>query len=215
MVNIFLIRHGRQNSRLCNVDVELSSEGIMQAELLGERLRNYDIDALYSSSLIRARQTAEILNKALWLPIVIREEIKEISFGSMEGNTDEYNDEHYGAFKREQQKLLIDIPYPGGENGAQVFERAMPVIRELAESGRRNIAVVTHGGTIRALLAALIGSGQAKRFLFATSLENTSITQLVYKPETDRFYLERFNDFAHLEKHPELHRSAINFDSAK
>lgn len=207
MVNLYLIRHGRQNSTLCNVDVELSPEGRIQAELLRDRLKLYGLDALYSSNLIRARQTAEILNGALGLRHEIREELREISFGLMEGRSDEYNDEHFRDFKEEQKKLLEDIPYPGGENGTSVYERAMPVIQEIVQSGRQNIAVVTHGGTIRVLLAALFGRNQARRFLFGVALENTGITQLVYNEELDRFYLERFNDFAHLEGYPELHRS--------
>ena len=56
------------------------------------------------------------------------------------------------------------------------------------------------------LLAALFGKNQAKRFLFGVSLENTGITQLVYNSQQDRFYLERFNDYAHLEGHVQLHR---------
>ena len=206
MVNLYLIRHGRQNSTLCNVDVELAEEGRIQAELLRDRIKNYPIDALYSSNLIRARQTAEIINEALKLPHEIREEIKEISFGDLEGKSDEYIDQHFGDFKEKQKKLLEDIPYPGGENGAEVNNRAMPVIREMVRSGKKNIAVVTHGGTIRALLAELFGKNQARRFLFAVSLENTSITHLIYDNENDRFYLERFNDYAHLEGNPELLR---------
>lgn len=207
MINIFLIRHGRQNSPLCNVDVELSPEGRHQAELLRDRLKNYDIDAIYSSNLIRARQTAQIINQAFKLPHEIREDIREISFGLMEGKSDEYIEEHFHDFKVEQKTLSKDLPYPGGENGADVKERAMPIIREIARSGNKNIVVVTHGGVIRSLLAELIGRNQASRFLFAVSLENTGITQLIYHPKEDRFYLERFNDYAHLEEYPELHRS--------
>ena len=206
MINIYLIRHGRQSSTLCNVDVELSEEGVEQAELLRDRLRGYQIDAIYSSDLIRAKQTAQVINEALQLPFVIREDLKEISFGLMEGNTDEYNDEHFAAFKTEHKMLVEDIPYPGGENGTSVYERAMPVIQEIIQSGKKNIVVVTHGGTIRVLLAALFGKNQAKRFLFGLSLENTGITQLIYQPENDRFYLERFNDYAHLEANPKLKR---------
>lgn len=206
MINLYLIRHGRQNSTLCNVDVPLSTEGRLQAELLRDRLKNYPIDAIYSSNMIRAVQTAEILNQAFGLPHMIQENIKEISFGLLEGHTNQYNNEHFHKFKEEQLKLLEDIPYPEGENGASVYERAIPVIREIALSGKKDIVVVTHGGTIRALLAALVGKDQAKRFLFGVSLENTSITQLVYHPSYDRFYLERFNDYAHLEAHPNLHR---------
>lgn len=206
MVNLYLIRHGRQDSPLCNVNVGLSKEGFLQAELLRERLQNYEIDALYSSDLIRAIQTAEVLNQTLELPHEIRGDIREISFGLMEGKTDRYNDEHFHDFKEQQRKLQEDIPYPGGENGTSVFLRAMPVIQEIAQSGNKNILIVTHGGTIRALLAGLFGKDQAQRFLFATSLENTSITQMVFNSENNRFYLERFNDFAHLEGYPQLHR---------
>lgn len=208
MVNLYLIRHGRQNSTLCNVDVGLSREGELQAELLRDRICNYSIDALYSSNLVRAIQTAEILNQRLQLSHNIKEELKEISFGDLEGKTEEYVNEHYREFKEEQYKLLEDLPYPGGENGTSVYERAMPVVQEIVQSGKRNIAMVTHGGTIRVLMAALFGKNQAKRFLFGVSLENTSITHLVYNPNYDRFYLERFNDSAHLEGHPELLRKS-------
>ena len=207
MVNLYLIRHGRQNSNLFNVDVELSEIGRLQAGLLRERLLNYNIDALYSSNLIRAMQTAEIVNEAFKLPHIIREELREISFGLLTGHSEDYINEHFSDFRAEQKKLLEDIPYPEGENGTLVYERAMPVIQEIVQSGKKNIAVVTHGGTIRVLLAALFGRNQAMRFLFGVSLENTGITQLVYNPQYDRFYLERFNDYAHLEGHTKLYNS--------
>lgn len=207
MVNLYLIRHGRQNSTLCNVDVELAPEGRRQAELLRDRMKTYPIDALYSSNLLRAKETAEILNTAFMLPHIIKDELREIDFGQLEGNTNEYNDIHYKDFKEELIRLQEDIPYPGGENGASVYERVMPVILDMVHSGKKNIAVVTHGGVIRVLLAALFGRNQAMRFQFGVSLENTSITQLIYREEPDRFYLERFNDSAHLEGYPELSRS--------
>lgn len=206
MVNLYLIRHGRQDSPLCNVNVDLSKEGEAQAELLGDRLKHYHIDALYSSNLLRAVQTATVINRVLKLPLEIREDLREISFGILEGKTDQFIEEHYHEFKEEQRKLLEDIPYPEGENGTSVYERSMPVIQEIVQSGKKDIAVVTHGGIIRVLLAALFGRNQAMRFLFGVSLGNTSITHLIYDPENDRFYLERFNDCAHLEGHPELLR---------
>lgn len=206
MIHIYLIRHGRQNSTLCNVDVELSSEGIRQAELLGERLSRYPIDGLYSSNLIRAKETAEIINQKLSLPLLIRNDIREISFGDLEGRTNSYIDEHFSHVKAAMMDLAEDIPFPGGENGTSVCERAMPVLEEIVRSGKKHIVVVTHGGVIRSLLAALFGKNQAKRFLYGISLENTSITELVYNEELDRYYLERFNDGAHLEPYEELHR---------
>ncbi len=205
-MNIYLIRHGWQNSSLCNADVELTEEGYHQADLLGKRLAAYEIDALYSSHLIRAVQTAEVINLYIRQQHNIRENIAEISFGDLEGRTNEYIAEHFADFKLEQMKLEVDLPYPGGECGRDVFKRAIVTIEEIIKSDKKNVAVVTHGGVIRALLAGLLGLDMSKKLLFAYSLENSSITELVYDERYNRFYLQRFNDFAHLENHPELLR---------
>jgi broad specificity phosphatase PhoE len=205
-MNIYLIRHGRQNSSLCNVNVELAKEGHRQAELLGKRLVSFQIDSLYSSDLIRAVQTAEIVNQFIHQQHIIRDNIREISFGDMEGKSVEYISQHYKDFKTEQMRLLHDVPYPGGECGMDVYNRAIVTIDEIIHSDKENIAVVTHGGVIRALLAGLLGMEMCKRFLFGISLENTSITQLIYEKDENRFYLQRFNDYSHLEIEPELLR---------
>jgi broad specificity phosphatase PhoE len=205
-MNIYLIRHGRQNTTLCNADVGLAEEGYLQADLLGKRLASYEIDALYSSQLIRAVQTAEVINLYIRQQHNIRENIAEISFGDLEGKTNEYIGEHYADFKAEQMKLEEDIPYPGGENGRDVFKRAMITIEEIIKSDKKNVVVVTHGGVIRALLAGLLGLDMRKKLLFAYSLENSSITELVYDEKYNRFYLQRFNDYAHLETNLELPR---------
>lgn len=205
-MNIYLIRHGRQSSSLCNVNVGLAHEGYLQAELLGKRLTSYHIDALYSSHLIRAVETAEVINQYLNQQHIISEDICEISFGELEGNTDEYIYNNFKDFKSEQMKLIEDIPYPGGECGADVYKRAMRTIEEILKSGKQNIAVVTHGGVIRSLLAGILGLDMSKKLLFGVSLENSSITQLFYDEKCNRFYLQRFNDYAHLEVEPELLR---------
>lgn len=208
-MNIYLIRHGRQNSPLCNVDVELAKEGRRQAELLGKRMERYRIDALYSSDMLRAVQTARILNKYFNQEHVIREDIREISFGFLEGKSDEEIDLEFADFRREQMLLKEDIPYPGGECGKQVFDRAMNTMEEIIKTDKHNVAVVTHGGVIRALLAGLLGLDMSKKLLFGASLENTSITHLVYNKATGRFLLQRFNDYAHLEEEEELLRRKL------
>lgn len=205
-MNIYLIRHGRQNSLLCNVNVELSEDGGRQAHILGKRLQGYNIDGLYSSHLKRAVQTAEIVNLYVKQQHIIREGLSEISFGDMEGKTNDFIKSHFAEFKARQMKLEEDIPYPGGECGQDVYKRAMPILEEIIHSGKNNVAVVTHGGVIRALLAGILGLDFSKKLLFATSLENTSITELVYDENYKRFYLQRFNDYSHLEAEPVLLR---------
>ncbi len=205
-MNIYLIRHGRQDSPLCNVDVSLSPEGARQSKLLGLRLLNYHIDELYSSHFKRAVETAEIVNDYTKVNHSIRENICEISFGDMEGLDDKTLKEQYKDFYTEQKKLDSDIPYPGGECGEDVYNRAIITINEIIRSKHSNVAVITHGGVIRALLTKVLGLDMSQKLLFGISLENTSITQLVYDERVKRFYLERFNDYAHLESEPLLLR---------
>lgn len=207
MKEIFLIRHGRQCSALCNVNVELAKEGREQAELLGQRLKNYRLEKIYSSTLIRARETAEILNQYLGLPYEVLSDIEEINFGGLTGKTTEEIERVYGAFRKERARHKEDIPYPdGGECGGDVVRRALPQIKKLCRRPEQRIGIVTHGGVIRSLCAEILHSSQCHKLKFGIDLENTSLTELLYDEERDFFFLERFNDFAHLEGKEKLLR---------
>ena len=59
MKEIYLIRHGRQSSKLCNVDVSLDDAGRQQSHLVADRLASYGLEALYASGLKRAQETAQ------------------------------------------------------------------------------------------------------------------------------------------------------------
>ena len=207
MKRIYLIRHGRQNSTLCNVDVPLAEEGKKQAELLGPRLAGYGIQKIYHSTLIRARETAQILNEFLQIPIQELPFIQEVDFGGFTGKTEEEISEVYGEYKKQRSTHKEDIPYPdGGECGQDVVERAMPVIRKICSEPDEVTAVVTHGGVIRSLCACITGTEQRHKLKYGIDLENTSITEILYDEKRDLFFLERFNDYAHLEHTPELLR---------
>ena len=206
-MKLYLIRHGRQSSKLCNVDVDLGEAGFRQAALVGERLVPAKIDAVYSSDLLRAVQTAQSANIYWNVEHFVRPGLREISFGDMEGMTDAAIAEQYRDFKREQQKMERDLAYPGGECAGDVVARALPVFEEMARSGYRRVAVVTHGGVIRSLIAHFLGMDLAKWRMLAVDLENCSISELDYHEDTGRFYVERLNDYAHLERYPELLRS--------
>ena len=192
MKDIFLVRHGRQCSTRCNVDVSLDDTGRRQAALAAERLSRYGLEKLYASGLKRA------------------EEFREIDFGVLTGREDAEVRSEYAEFQRERAQQTSDLRYPGGENGADVVARVMPRIEQLCQAPERRVAVVTHGGVIRALCAHLLQTDLKHKLKFAIDLENTSITQICYDEGTGRFYLERFNDAAHLEKEPELLRKNWN-----
>ncbi|MCI8377509.1 MAG: histidine phosphatase family protein [Lachnospiraceae bacterium] len=221
---IYLIRHGRQNCSDCNLDVPLSAEGRRQAELLGRRIGRYAVDALYSSDLLRALETARIAfagHGSLLKGHQIRPGLREVDFGTLTGQADPYVKAFYKDYYRKQLALFSgrkehyvggffvppeEMVYPEGESGVMVMERVMPVVAEWIGSGYQSIAVVTHGGLIRILLCALFGGDFARRLQFGTSLENCSITQLNYDAGKNAFSLERFNDYAHIEEEPSLLR---------
>lgn len=199
-MNIYLIRHGRQCSKLCNVDVELAPEGREQADLLGQRLKTYDIEAVYSSDLIRARETADIINKHLNKPRVIDERWQEANFGGMTGLTNDEMREKYGDFLEKRATMTEDIPYPdGGENCRMVFERSFEALKDLTKENYENVCVVTHGGVIRALLTGIVGADYAKWLTYGRQLENCSISHILYDEKMKTFHIDRLNDFAHFE----------------
>lgn len=206
-MKIYLIRHGRQCSKLCNVNVDLCEEGYRQAELLGERLADKGIAAVYSSDYFRAVQTAETANRRWRAEHVVMPQLREISFGDMEGLSDDVIAELFADFKVRQQRMEEDLPYPGGESAGDVVRRALPALRTIAE-GPGPAAVITHGGVIRSLTAWILGMDLAKVRILGSGLENCSITELNYHKDSGRFTVERFNDYAHLEPYPQLLRGS-------
>ncbi|MGI5982414.1 MAG: histidine phosphatase family protein [Sakamotonia sp.] len=205
-MKILLIRHGRQCSPLCNVDVPLSEEGRAQAVLLGERLKNEGIGTVWSSGLCRAVETADLVNEAVRAKRVIREDLREISFGELEGLSDPVIAERFGRFLSERKKMEQDLAYPGGESAADVVRRVLPVIHEILASGDGTAAVVTHGGVIRSLTAHYLGMELSKTQLLASHLENCGITEFWFR-EDGTAVLNRFNDYSHLEGNKKLLRS--------
>ena len=102
---IYLIRHGRQNSPDCNVNVPLSEEGHMQARLLGDRMKKYQVNALYSSDLMRAVETAKTAfgyNKELVDNLQVRQGLAEIDFGILTGQKDSEVKKFYQEYYQEQ-----------------------------------------------------------------------------------------------------------------
>ena len=166
MGRLYLIRHGETDSNKSfrfqgQTDIELNEKGLAQAELLAEHFKNIRLDAVYSSSLTRARQTAAPLAAVHGLEVQPVEDIKEIAFGEW----DEF-------FKN---PALCHVP--GGENFTDVAARVEPFFKRcLAEMDEKDIAVVSHGGIIRVLLCLFLGVDLNKIWNF--SVGNCSTTTL-------------------------------------
>jgi broad specificity phosphatase PhoE len=176
-MDIYLIRHGDNPAPIPgNLDPRLSEKGIAQAKKLGERMKILAPERVYTSTLNRAIQTAQYACAQISVPIEPRPELVEINFGRLREVTWEQYELENPGYYTEWSRHETDLPYPNGENGADVARRVLPFIEELMTGGLRRAAVVTHGGVIRVLLCAFLGLGQEKRFLFGAPLENTSVT---------------------------------------
>ena len=140
MTTLLLVRHGETDWNAerrwqGHADVPLNERGREQARALAERLAGESIDAIYSSDLSRARDTADIVGARLDVPVAVDPDLREIDVGAVEGLTAEES----AAFEGWQ-----------GEPKEDHSERVLAAISRIAERhpGER-ILVVTHGGSMR------------------------------------------------------------------
>jgi probable phosphoglycerate mutase len=152
---ICLVRHGETSwnaeKRIQgNIDVGLNETGLAQAEAAAQWLSPLPIEALYSSDLQRARQTAQRLAGALQLVPILRPEFRERRYGLFEGLTYEQSRTRYPDVYQLFEERVPDfvIPY-GGESLRQLHLRVSAGLRRLVdEHPGQTIAVVTHGGVL-------------------------------------------------------------------
>jgi alpha-ribazole phosphatase len=154
---LVLIRHAEPDESVRgrsygSLDVPLSAAGRQQAEALVQALEDVEIDAIFTSPLRRAHETAAPLATARRLQPVAHEGLRELSFGELEGRT-------YADIERERPELYeswmtdpTGTRFPGGERFAELRERALAAAAEVRAS-HNTAAVVAHGGVTRAILA--------------------------------------------------------------
>lgn len=159
-MELFIVRHGKTiwnaAGRLQgHADIELNDEGRAVAIELGKQLADVPIDRIYSSPLIRAKETASIIKGGRNIPIIPDERLKELSFGDMEGITcDEWFDEKspYHFFFTEPEKYPTP---PNGESFEEVCLRAKEFLQEVIEpleNSCERIMIVAHGALNKALM---------------------------------------------------------------
>jgi len=137
--------------------VHLSEDGKKQAARLAERLHDVQIDAIYSSPLERAMETAQPIAKDHKLRIRQREEIGEVKYGELEGKS--LRTLAKGKLWARLQTWPSDIRFPGGESLRETQARAVSAIERLrAEHPKQNVAVVSHGDWIRLSVAHYLGA---------------------------------------------------------
>ncbi len=158
---IYFIRHGETQSNkehriTGHVDSLLTEDGIAQAEKAALEIAS-DFSEIYSSDLIRCKDTSAILNKKLNIPITYDSRLRERSFGSLEGKT--WNDiEGSDVLKKLDKTQSYDYRPYGGESVDDVKERVLSFIDDIRNTKRdKKILVVSSGGVIRLLHNILHG----------------------------------------------------------
>ncbi len=182
MGRLYLIRHGETDSNKDfrfqgQTDIELNDKGRKQAQLLAQHFKDIRLDAVYCSSLKRARCTAQPLAELHGFAVQPVDDIKEIAFGEWEGlSYDEINSKGLGQIDEFFKNPAL-CHVPGGENFSDVAARVEPFFKHcLAEMEKKDIAVVSHGGIIRVLLCLFLGLDMNKIWNF--SVGNCSTTTL-------------------------------------
>jgi broad specificity phosphatase PhoE len=146
MTTLLLARHGETDWNVEGrwqgwADPPLNENGRRQARTLAEQLRSTPFDAVYSSDLRRAHETAEIVAAPHGVPVIADPGLREVDVGSWSGLT-----------RTELEERFPNGERPDGETREQHRQRVHATVERIArENLGRRILIVTHGGTMRAL----------------------------------------------------------------
>ncbi|MEI4799862.1 histidine phosphatase family protein [Bacillus sp. FJAT-51639] len=190
MTRIGIIRHGstpwnKEGRAQGSSDISLDQAGIVDAYKLAERLRKENWDFIYSSDLLRAKQTAEIIGGEISnIPLYLEARLREAGGGQIEGTTEEERILKWGKNWRE-----LDLGIEGTDS---VIARGLSVIEEIvSKHDNKNILIVSHGAFIKHLLKKLV-----PQLHMLESPKNTSLTKLIQLE--NGWDLELYNCTVHL-----------------
>ena len=157
-MRLILVRHGetmwnRENRILGHTDIELSEKGRKQAKRLGVALKDEDVTAIYSSSLRRARETADEIARYHHLEVIPEDAFMELDAGELDGLTFEEVMKRYGEFLKEWANNASSLKIPGGESIAEVQRRAWSAVSKLVDiHANETVIVVSHSLAIQSMI---------------------------------------------------------------
>ncbi len=167
MASLILLRHGQsiwnlQNKFTGEVDVELTELGRREAMLAGVLLEDYIIDIAFTSVLKRAVHTLAIILNEMGkdIPVVQSAALNERNYGNLQGLNKTDMELKYGADKVLLWRRSYDTAPPNGESLKDTYNRVIPYYKTAIEpelKAEKNILVVAHGNSLRALMMYLDG----------------------------------------------------------
>ena len=159
--DFYIFRHGetelnrQRRWQGSGMDYDLTTTGVAQAQQLLLKLQDKKLEAIFSSPLIRAKHTADVVAQALQIPVIVRENLKECFYGVAEGQltidlADRYPEilSHWASLAPEYD----DISFPQGESKKTARGRVLAELQKLTAEKYNVMGVAIHGGTMSQLL---------------------------------------------------------------
>jgi broad specificity phosphatase PhoE len=195
-MKIILVRHGETESNKTKViqghlHGALSDLGKEQAKLVGEKLKDENLGAIYSSDLKRTMDTAKEIHKFHDVDLIPDKTLRERSFGCLEGKPSS----DYKEIISELSDGWINFKPEGGESKREVHARVSGAFDRIAEKNDKDIVLVSHGGALFCLMHHLCDEPLKKDSEYWHS--NTGVTYL--EKDGDKWKIVKFNDTEHLE----------------
>jgi probable phosphoglycerate mutase len=210
---LYLVRHGETDWNATgrwqgHTDVPLNERGLQQARLLAQRLLDEGVrfDAIYSSDLTRAYQTAWEIGSLLKVAVQLWPPLREIDMGAWSGLTREeiharYPDEYTRLERGEDIRRGIN-----GETKAAMRQRVTHSVEAMvAQHPEETLALVTHGGPVRALVS-YVAERYGGTVSQANQIGNTSLTILTC--HSYMWEITSCNDMRHLQP-PDSHTGIV------
>lgn len=178
---LWLVRHGETTGQSSirfhgSNDVPLSEQGRAQIRALTSLLRDVPFTRVVHSPLQRAAESARILIEGLGLPMALlcsEHRLREISFGACEGMTETEIAAAFPQFWGDYKAGRVDT-FPDGEPRSAFVLRVQAAVRELAATPGGDVLVVSHRGTVRQALRALLAIPPGQPDAFGVELGSVS-----------------------------------------
>jgi probable phosphoglycerate mutase len=182
---LYIIRHGRtdwndRHKLQGRTDIPLNTQGRLMAEKAREEYLDVPLDLCFSSPLIRAKETADILLRGRNIPILTDDRLREMSFGDFEGqeNTFDLPDCPINVLFKAPEKYTASVG--GAETFEELFARTGSFLREVIDplmKQQKNVLIVGHGAMNLSIISQ-IRHLPIDQF-WSTGIENCKILRLI------------------------------------
>jgi broad specificity phosphatase PhoE len=200
MTELILARHGETAWNVEKVfrgraDVDLDELGVRQAELLGKYLSHWELEAIYSSPLRRALDTANMVARYQKVAVRIAEGLRDFDYGEWQSLPEQEVKRLYPALLNEWHNSPHNVRIPGGESLEDVRKRAAELVNDIISRHRGDTLLVSHRVVIKVLICYLLGLDNSHFWNIRQDVCGITVFDYV----AGRFVLTRHNDTSHLQ----------------